>query len=77
MVSYSPLWETIKKRSSSTYTLIYKCDINSQTINNLKHNKSITIYTLERLYEILDCEPNDIIKLKNEATGLIHSGSLN
>ena len=36
--------------------------INPRTINNLKHNKSITVFTLERLCEILECTPNDILK---------------
>ena len=61
MISYSPLWETMKKRDISTYTLIHKYGINPRTINNLKHNKSITMFTLERLCEILNCEPNDVM----------------
>ena len=66
MINYSPLWETMKKRDISTYTLIHKYGINPRTINNLKHNKSITMFTLERLCEILNCEPNDIIKFEKE-----------
>lgn len=62
MISYEPLWNTMKKRNITTYTLIHRFNINSRTVNNLKHNKSITIFTLERLCEILDCSPNDIIQ---------------
>ena len=62
MVCYNPLWETMKKRSISTYALINKYDINPRTINNLKHNKSVTMYTLERLCDILNCSPNDIVQ---------------
>ena len=54
------------ERDISTYTLIHKYGINPRTINNLKHNKSITMFTLERLCEILNCEPNDIIKFEKE-----------
>ncbi len=66
MISYEPLWRTMEKRNMSTYTLIHKYSINPRTINNLKHNKSITMFTLERLCEILECEPNDVIKFVKE-----------
>lgn len=77
MLSYEPLWETMEKKDVSTYALIYKHDIPSKTIYNLKHNKSITMYTLERLCKILNCTPNDVVKFiydkedpnQNEETG--------
>lgn len=65
MVSYAPLWETMKKQDVTTYTLICQYGINPRTINNLKHNKGITVFTLERLCEILHCTPNDIIEFSS------------
>lgn len=62
MLSYKPLWATMEEKGITTYTLISKHGINPRTINNLKHDKSITMYTLERLCKILDCKPNDIIE---------------
>lgn len=62
MVSYAPLWRTMEKREITTCTLITKYNINPRTINNLKHNRSITVYTLERLCEILSCTPNDVLE---------------
>lgn len=62
MVSYKPLWETMERQGISTYTLIEKYGINPRTINNMKHNKGITVYTLERLCNILNCKPNDILE---------------
>ena len=64
MISYEPLWQTMKAKGVTTYTLINIHGLNARTINNLKHNKSITVYTLERLCEILSCTPNDIISFK-------------
>ena len=61
MVSYKPLWEKKKKKNITTYTLIYKYNLNPRTINNLKHDRGITVDTLEKLCKILDCTPNDII----------------
>jgi len=51
----------MESKNITTYTLIYKHGISSRTINNLKHNKGITVYTIERLCDILDCTPNDIL----------------
>lgn len=62
MISYEPLWRTMKEKGISTYTLIMKYNIPSKMIYNLKHNMSITAITLEKLCNILDCTPNDVIE---------------
>lgn len=61
MVSYEPLWSTLKQKGITTYTLIEKYKIQSKTIYNLKHNKNITTSTLETLCDILECSPNDVL----------------
>lgn len=61
MISYEPLWKTMKDRGVTTYTLIYKNGISAYTITNLKRNKSITMNTLEKLCTILNCTPNEIV----------------
>lgn len=66
LISYAPLWKTMEKRGETTYTLINKYGINARTINNLKHNKSITMYTLERLCGILQCQAEDIVRFVSE-----------
>lgn len=62
MISYKPLWDTMKKQNISTYILITKYEINPRTINNLKHNKSITMFTLEKLCSILKVGPSEIVE---------------
>ena len=64
LISYAPLWRTMETKGVTSYALITKHGISSRTINNLKHNKGITVYTLEHLCEILDCTPNDVIEFK-------------
>ncbi|MBP3634269.1 MAG: helix-turn-helix transcriptional regulator [Oscillospiraceae bacterium] len=66
MISYAPLWETMKKQNISTYTLIKEHNISSRTIHNLKHNKSITLYTMERLCSILHCQAESIVLFTND-----------
>ena len=62
MISYAPLWRTMEEKGITTYLLITKYQINPRTINNLKHNRGITVYTMERLCEILNCTPHDIVE---------------
>lgn len=66
MISYEPLWKTMKERGVTTYTLIYKKGFSAYTITNLRRNKSITMNTLEKLCTVLNCTPNDIIEFKEE-----------
>lgn len=61
MISYEPLWKTMKIKNITTYTLIYKKGISPYTITNLKRNKSITMNTLERLCKILDCQAESVV----------------
>ncbi|MCM1569573.1 MAG: helix-turn-helix transcriptional regulator [Roseburia sp.] len=61
MVSYAPLWATMKAKNISTYALIKKYNIQSKTIYNLKHDKNISTATLECLCDILECTPNDVL----------------
>lgn len=69
MVSYKPLWMTMEKQGISTYTLIEQHGINPRTINNLKRNRGITVYTLERLCSILGCKPNDVLAFVPDKEG--------
>lgn len=61
MISYEPFWNTLKKKNITIYQLVHKKGINSNTINRIKKNASITTYTLNRLCDVLDCAVQDII----------------
>lgn len=69
VISYEPLWQTMERKQITTYALITKHGINSRTIHNLKHNKSITLYTLERLCNILDCQAESIVQFLPDIGG--------
>lgn len=61
MLSYAPLWDTMKKKEVSTYALI-QSGIDKRTIFNLKHGKNITLITAEKICVILDCTIADIVE---------------
>ena len=61
MISYEPLWETMHKKNISQYYLL-KNGIDNKTLDSLKKDKNITMYTLEKLCSLIECTPNDIIR---------------
>ena len=62
MFDYSPLWETMRNRGVSQYQLL-KAGIDNKTLDSLKNNKNITMVTLEMLCRIIDCSPNDVVRV--------------
>ncbi len=66
MISYAPLWETMREKGVTQYQLIKIHGISTGTLDCLRKNKSITMYTLEKLCMILDCTPNDIVEIRKE-----------
>ena len=66
IIDYNPLWEQMKAKGITTYVLINTYEINPRTISNLKHNKSITMHTLEKLCTILDCTPDKIVSFTKD-----------
>ncbi len=61
MIRYDPLWETMKQKGVTQYALI-QAGVDRRTLDWLKKNKNITMLTLEKLCDILDCTPNDIVR---------------
>ena len=60
MIDYSPFWNTLRKSSETTYTLINRHHISSSTIDKLRKNKPLNTTTINDLCRILDCQIQDI-----------------
>ena len=67
IINYDPLWKTMKNKEFSQYKLL-KSGIDNRTLDSLKKNKNITIFTLAKLCDILDCTPNDIVACIKSST---------
>ena len=61
MISYAPFWDTLKKSSQSTYTLINVFHLSSSTIDRLRKNKPLNTTTINDLCRILNCRVEDIM----------------
>ncbi len=60
MICYDLLWETMKEKGFTTYTLREKHKISSSTIQRLRKNMSVSTNTLCDLCKILQCRLCDI-----------------
>lgn len=61
MITYKPLYETMKEKNVSTYKLINEYGISRSLLDRLKHNKPISTVTLDDLCRILDCRVEEIL----------------
>ncbi len=61
MISYEPLYRTMKEKGVSTYKLVNDFGISRSLLDRLKHNKPISTTTLDYLCTILDCGVEDVL----------------
>ena len=62
MISYENLWDVMKEKGVSQYTLIKHYHISPAQITRLKRNESVSTHTIEMFCKILNCEVEDIMK---------------
>lgn len=66
MIVYDKLWDTIKEKGISQYTLIKKYHVSPAQITRLKRNESVSTHTIDVFCKILDCSVSDIMEYKKD-----------
>lgn len=61
MISYKPLWETMRRKKVTTYKLIKDHSFSRGTLDSLKHDKNISTATLNDICRILDCKVEEVL----------------
>ncbi len=61
MMSYEPLFKTMKEKGISSYKL-QKMGFNRATYYSIKEGKSVSTNTIHLLCKLLDCRVQDIIE---------------
>jgi DNA-binding Xre family transcriptional regulator len=56
------LWETMKERGITQYTLIKKYGVSPGQITRLKRNESVSTHTIDMFCRILNCQIEDIME---------------
>lgn len=59
MILYNPLWETMKRKKVTTYTLRNLHNISGATFQRMKKDMPVSTYTLDKLCKILSCDLSD------------------
>lgn len=62
MITFEPLWRTMKERGISQYKLIKEYHISTGQLDRLRKNGNVSTYTLDQLCRILDCRLEDIVE---------------
>ena len=63
MLDYSPMWETMERKGITQYRLL-KSGIDNKTLDAIKKGNNITMLTLEKICNILECTPNEVIRFQ-------------
>jgi len=66
MISYDRLWQTMKEKGVTQYTLIKKHGISPAQITRLKRNESVSTHTIETFCKILKCNVEDVMQYIEE-----------
>lgn len=66
MIVHDKLWDTLKEKNISQYTLIKHYGISPAQITRLKRNESVSIHTIDMFCKILHCRVEDIMTFVEE-----------
>lgn len=69
MIVYDPLWDTLKRKGLSTYTLRVKFQVSGSTVQRLRQNMSVSTNTLDDLCNLLDCSLSEIAEYVPDSKG--------
>lgn len=67
MISYAPLFQTMKNRGISTYRL-GKLGFSMSTYYAMRRGDNISTHTLNQLCKLLQCKVEDILEYVDEDT---------
>ena len=66
MIDFSPLWATMKEKGVTQYRLLQDGILDNRSLSALKHDKNVTLLTLEPLCRALDCTLDAIVRFTED-----------
>ena len=60
MISYEPLFKTMKEKGITQYMLVKEYNISKSLLHRLRNNQGVNMNTIDTLCDILDCDIEDI-----------------
>lgn len=68
MMTFAPLWRTMRARGVSQYTLIKKYGVSPGQLTRLKRDESVSTHTVEQFCRILNCRVEDVLEYLPDET---------
>lgn len=62
MISYSPLWKLLIDKGLSKSDFRKLCNISKQTLTEMNKKNNISLNTIDRICNTLDCNISDVIE---------------
>lgn len=62
LITFEPLWETLRRRSISTYDLEYEYELNPAEISRLKHDHNFTLRSVDKFCKLFGCRVEEVIR---------------
>ena len=62
MIKYDRLWATMKEKDITQYDLYTRYNVNRSQLDRLRQNKNVQTNTIDKLYNILHCNVEDIME---------------
>lgn len=63
-ISYNRLWKTLIDKGMNKTELRKKACLSSSTMAKMTNGEAVTLTTIERICEILDCQIEDVVEIK-------------
>ena len=65
IISYAPVWKTMREQCITLYELLHR-GIDNRTLDTLRKNGNMTLYTLEKICKALDCNPEEVVEFTDD-----------
>ena len=66
MITFEPLWDTMKRKRITPYQLIKEFKVSTGQLDRLRKNENVSTNTLNILCTILDCDLSDVAKFSKD-----------
>lgn len=66
IIDFSPLWQQMEKKNITQYYLLKNGILDNKTLDAIKKNGNLTLLTLERLCNALDCTLDNIVRFTKD-----------
>ena len=62
MMNFEKVFVKLKEKGITTYKIRQDSIISQHALQALKHNRSVTTDTIEKLCKVLQCQPGDLME---------------